>query len=76
MAYLDTGNVRYRVEDAGSSVERYAQVSSALPPILRKTRDGDQEAEGRCQKWRHGQAPWGARNMKYTAPTRQSAAQR
>jgi hypothetical protein len=43
---------------------------------LRMTRDGDQESEGRCQKSSHGQVLWGARNMKYTAPTRQSAAHR
>ena len=51
MTYLDTGNVCYRVESAGSSFERYAQVSSALLPVLPKARDADQETEGRCQKW-------------------------
>jgi hypothetical protein len=55
MTYLDTGNVGYRIEGAGTSVERYAEVSSALLAILSKAGKGNQQADGSGQQRFHDQ---------------------
>jgi hypothetical protein len=50
MTYLYTRNVSDRIKGSGSSLEWYAEIAGPLLPILSKTWEGDQEADGCRQK--------------------------